>query len=117
MDLKNPLLMYVKAGMFLLIGVVCFAMAMLDYPTVRNAALLVVMIWAFARAYYFAFYVVEKYADPAYRFSGLLFVRQVPAEEMVAQTSRQWPNMKASVHVPLNRDGTKAPLARLEAHG
>ncbi len=30
------------------------------------------MIWAFARAYYFAFYVLEKYIDPSYRFSGLL---------------------------------------------
>jgi hypothetical protein len=33
---------------------------------------LVVAIWAFCRAYYFAFYVVEHYVDPTYRYSGLL---------------------------------------------
>jgi hypothetical protein len=34
--------------------------------------LLLVAIWAFCRAYYFAFYVIEHYVDPAYRFSGLI---------------------------------------------
>ena len=41
-------------------------------PTWRTAGLLVVAIWAFARAYYFAFYVIEKYVDPGYKFSGLI---------------------------------------------
>jgi len=72
MDLKNPKWMYLKAGMFVLIGVLCFAVVLLQCPTLRTAALLLLMIWAFARAYYFAFYVVEKYADPGYKFSGLL---------------------------------------------
>jgi hypothetical protein len=31
----------------------------------------VLAIWAFCRAYYFAFYVLEKYVDPQYRFAGL----------------------------------------------
>ena len=35
------------------------------------AALLAVSVWAFCRAYYFAFYVIERYVDPTYRFSGL----------------------------------------------
>ena len=44
--------------------------------TTTTAMLLAVAIWAFCRAYYFAFYVVEHYADPAFRFAGLLaFVR------------------------------------------
>ena len=34
--------------------------------------LLAVAVWAFARAYYFAFYVIEHYVDPGYRFSGLI---------------------------------------------
>ena len=29
-------------------------------------------IWSFCRAYYFAFYVIEHYVDPAFRFAGLL---------------------------------------------
>ena len=85
MDLKNPMWMYLKAGMFLLIGAVCFALAILDHPTVGKAALMIVMIWAFARAYYFAFYVVEKHADPGYKFSGLLsFVRYMLTRRRVA---------------------------------
>jgi hypothetical protein len=31
-------------------------------------------IWAFCRAYYFAFYVIENYIDPKFRFAGLLSV-------------------------------------------
>ena len=35
-----------------------------------------VAIWAFCRAYYFAFYVIELYVDPGQRFAGLgSFVR------------------------------------------
>jgi MYXO-CTERM domain-containing protein len=33
--------------------------------------LLATAVWCFARAYYFAFYVVQHYADPGYRFAGL----------------------------------------------
>lgn len=31
-------------------------------------------LWGFCRAYYFAFYVIEKYVDPGYQFSGLASV-------------------------------------------
>jgi hypothetical protein len=41
-------------------------------PAWRTAALLVVAIWSFCRFYYFAFYVIEKYIDPSYKFSGLI---------------------------------------------
>ena len=33
--------------------------------------LLVIAIWSFCRFYYFAFYVIEHYVDPTYRFAGL----------------------------------------------
>ena len=60
----------------LIIGVVAGALLFLDDPTWRTAALLGLVIWSFCRFYYFAFYVIEKYVDPAYRFSGLIsFVR------------------------------------------
>ena len=34
--------------------------------------LLATCSWAFCRAYYFAFYVIEHYADPGYKFAGLV---------------------------------------------
>ncbi len=39
--------------------------------TWKDALLLGMTVWCFCRFYYFAFYVIEKYVDPAYRFSGL----------------------------------------------
>lgn len=38
--------------------------------------LLVIAVWSFCRFYYFAFYVLERYVDPGYKFSGLLSVLQ-----------------------------------------
>ncbi len=43
-----------------------------EYPTLKAGVLLVITIWSFCRFYYFAFYVIERYTDPNYRFSGLL---------------------------------------------
>lgn len=71
MDLKNPKWMYLKAALFVAIGVSSFVLVWLGNPTLATAIYLSLMIWAFARAYYFAFYVVEKYIDDSYRFSGL----------------------------------------------
>ncbi|MCX7008929.1 MAG: hypothetical protein NTY53_17065 [Kiritimatiellaeota bacterium] len=72
MDLKNPKWMYLKATLFILIGTICFTVVLLENRTLTTAALLVLMVWAFCRAYYFAFYVIEKYIAPDFRFSGLL---------------------------------------------
>lgn len=71
MDLKNPKWMYLKAILFVLIGVCCFFLLFAENPNLKTVVLLGLMIWAFCRAYYFAFYVIEKYIDPKYRFSGL----------------------------------------------
>jgi hypothetical protein len=70
-DLQNPRLMYLKAGLFILGGILASTGILIDAPTLRTAALLTIAIWCFARAYYFAFYVVEHYIDPGYRFAGL----------------------------------------------
>ena len=72
MDLKNPKWMYLKAALFIFIGVFCFVLVLLDNCSLRTAFLLALMAWAFCRAYYFAFYVIEKYIDGKYRFSGLI---------------------------------------------
>ena len=70
-DLQNPRLMYLKAGLFLLGGLLASIEILLTLPTLRIALLLLIAVWCFARAYYFAFYVVEHFADPTYRFAGL----------------------------------------------
>ena len=70
-DLQNPKLMYLKGGLFVLGGLLASAEILLTLPTLRIALMLFIAIWCFARAYYFAFYVIEHYADPNYRFSGL----------------------------------------------
>jgi len=61
-----------KGLLFLLIGIVAAVLLFLDSPTMRTAILLVLAIWSFCRFYYFAFYVIEKYVDPGYKFSGLI---------------------------------------------
>jgi O-antigen ligase len=60
-----------KAALLLVCGVLASVGILLEYPQIKIAALLGVAIWSFARAYYFAFYVIEHYVDPSYRFSGL----------------------------------------------
>jgi hypothetical protein len=70
-DLRSPRWILAKAALFVVIGMTAAALVLVDHPNVRTAALLLLAIWAFCRAYYFAFYVIEKYLDPGYRFSGL----------------------------------------------
>ena len=64
--------MYLKAIMFIAIGLISGALLVVQNPTLTTAALVVLTAWAFARAYYFAFYVLERYVDPSFRFSGLV---------------------------------------------
>jgi hypothetical protein len=71
-DLSNPFWIKLKGLLFLFIGFAAAILLFLDNPTLRTAVLLVIAIWSFCRFYYFAFYVIEKYVDPGYKFSGLL---------------------------------------------
>jgi hypothetical protein len=77
-DITNPRVLYIKAGLFVLGGVMAAALILIDRPSWKIAALLALAVWCFARAYYFAFYVIEHYVDPSFRFAGLWsFVRYV----------------------------------------
>ena len=71
-DIKNPKLIWAKGTLFLGLALVASALLVIEAASVRVAALLVVSVWAFCRFYYFAFYVIEHYVDPTYRFSGLI---------------------------------------------
>jgi hypothetical protein len=73
-DLRSHRWMWVKAALFVLIGVTSCALILLQLPDLRILLLLSLAIWAFCRAYYFAFYVLERYIDPSFRFSGLFSV-------------------------------------------
>ncbi|HVM61905.1 MAG TPA: hypothetical protein VMV72_13665 [Verrucomicrobiae bacterium] len=77
-DLTNPVAIKIKGALFLVAGVVSAGLLWWERPTLRTAALLVITVWCFCRCYYFAFYVIERYVDPGYRFSGMgSFVRYV----------------------------------------
>lgn len=70
-DLTHPAWIKFKGGLFLLLGVAAALLLWLEQPTLKVALLLALVIWCFCRAYYFAFYVIEHYVDPSFRFSGL----------------------------------------------
>ncbi len=75
-DLTKPLWIKVKGILFLLVGLLAACLLWLEHPTAKVAVLLALSIWSCCRFYYFAFYVIEHYVDPGYRFSGLWsFVR------------------------------------------
>jgi hypothetical protein len=71
-DIRDPRLLYLKGALFLGLGVLASGILLAEHPGWRTAALLAIAVWAFARAYYFAFYVVEHYIDPGVRFAGLV---------------------------------------------
>jgi hypothetical protein len=71
-DLRSPGWIKLKAVLFLVAGLLSSALLVLDTPTLRVVFLLGIAIWSFCRLYYFAFYVIERYVDPEYRFSGLV---------------------------------------------
>jgi len=77
-ELKSSRWIFAKGLLFLSLGLLCATLLLAEFRSLRAAALLVVAIWCFCRFYYFAFYVIERYVDPSYRFSGLVsFARYV----------------------------------------
>ena len=71
-DLTSAFWIKLKGLLFLVIGIVAAVFLLLDNLKWQTAVLLAMTIWGFCRFYYFAFYVIEKYVDPGYKFSGLI---------------------------------------------
>ena len=71
-DLSSKRLIVFKGLLFLALGLTAAGLLLLERPDWRVAALLAVCVWAFCRFYYFAFYVIERWVDPLYRFTGLV---------------------------------------------
>jgi len=71
-NLSDPRWIKAKGALFLVLGLATSALLILEHPSWRVIVLLALAVWSFCRAYYFAFYVIEHYVDPGFRFSGLL---------------------------------------------
>jgi hypothetical protein len=70
--ITNPKILKLKGLLFLFLGVISSTMLMMIVADWTVAVLLAISVWAFARFYYFAFYVLQHYADREFRYSGLL---------------------------------------------
>src|SRR5258708_7226115 len=84
-NLTNPAWIKLKGILFLLLGLLSGTLLLFEHPSLRVALLLALTVWCCCRFYYFAFYVIEHYVDPNYRFSGLLsfagyLIRRQPPE-------------------------------------
>ena len=93
-DLKSEKWLWIKGGMFVVVAILAVFLVAVDFRHTRQFALLMLAIWASCRAYYFCFYVIEKYIDPEYRFAGLVYLPQY--------MFRRWnglQSLQASVHL------------------
>ena len=70
-DLKSKKWIIAKGVMFFGIAAATAALIILEMPSLKLAALLVLLVWASCRFYYFLFYVLEHYVDPTMRYAGL----------------------------------------------
>jgi len=75
-DLKNPNWIIAKGFLFLFLGLLAGTLLMIEHPTVKMVVLLTIAVWSFCRFYYFAFYVLGRYVDPSFKFSGLISLLQ-----------------------------------------
>ena len=71
-DIKKVWLLYLKGFLLFLTGFISALLLVLLNLNFKTIVLLLLAIWGFCRAYYFAFYVIQYYVDPNYKFSGLI---------------------------------------------
>tara|TARA_B100000212_G_scaffold328674_1_gene293144 strand:- start:735 stop:998 length:264 start_codon:yes stop_codon:yes gene_type:complete len=71
-DINKVWLLYLKAFLLFLTGFISSILLVVLNFNVKTIVLLLLAIWGFCRAYYFAFYVIQHYIDPTFRYSGLI---------------------------------------------
>jgi len=71
-DLKSKKLIHLKGWLFLMLGFISAATLIAECYNYKVVLMLAICVWSFCRFYYYAFYVIEKYVDPGYKFSGLI---------------------------------------------
>jgi hypothetical protein len=84
-DIKDPRLIYAKGFLFLCGGLLAAVLLFIEHPTCKVMLLLAICVWCFARFYYFAFYVIEHYTDPGYRYAGLWSFARYMAQRALKQ--------------------------------
>lgn len=111
-DIKDPKLLWVKGAMFLFLGILAGWLIWIKTGDWETILLLSVFAWAFSRAYYFAFYVIEKYADPSFRYAGLLsLLGYMRAKALGLPYEGSLQTVEPISHSPeSNADPTQTPL-------
>ncbi len=71
-DITSKKLIVIKGLLFILIAAVSGIGIAIYCPRIEVIVLIVILIWASARSYYFLFYVLEKYVDPKLKYSGII---------------------------------------------
>jgi hypothetical protein len=71
-DLKSKNLIVIKGFLFLLAIIISATAIFCLAPNGRTVILLLVLIWASARFYYFLFYVLYAYVDSRYKYAGVI---------------------------------------------
>jgi hypothetical protein len=70
-EITSRSLLLTKAVLFVVLGAIAAGLLLARSPELASVLLLAICVWAFARAYYFLFYVIEHYVDPAFKYSGI----------------------------------------------
>ena len=70
-DIKSPVLLRLKGGLFLLLGIIAAALLLVDVFSWQRLGLLGIAVWAFCRFYYFLFHVLQGYAGRERPYAGL----------------------------------------------
>jgi hypothetical protein len=80
-DLQSKHWIVAKGIAFGGIAVAAAVLLLFESTSVRTAVLLMLLVWAACRFYYFLFYVLERYVDPRLRYAGILaLVRTIIAK-------------------------------------
>lgn len=91
-DLASPRVIVLKGLLFVVLGVQSTGLLIVGLaapaegrlPAGFLAGLHLVAVWAFARAYYFAFYVIERYVEGGPRYAGLFAAARYAAGVVLA---------------------------------
>ena len=71
-ELKSLKLIYLKGSLLLIILLASFVLILFESESLwKRLILSILLIWSSARFYYFLFYVIEKYVDHNYKYSGI----------------------------------------------
>ncbi len=114
-DIKDPRLLWIKGGLFVLLGSLAFGLVILQSGSITVTVAALIAIWAFCRAYYFAFYVVEHYIDGEYRFAGLTSVFYYWRRERIRLSSTQQSVIETTASLSHQRFAVRIWIALLLA--